>query len=98
MINSFANIGSERPPTRDFRHQGRSVLFTLRDATDPETDQRYTVKRHCREIAEIGGFWRHIRSIFKPANADFDPIILTEARESEQHEIAESVRNFQAQT
>lgn len=98
MIHSSSKLGSERPPTQDFRRQGRTVLYPHRDATDPETDRRYTVKHHRSEIDAIGGSWRHVRSNFKSANADFDPIIFTDTDESEQHAIAESVGTFQAQT
>ena len=85
------------PPTRDFRRQGRPVFSPLRDDTDPETGQRYTVKHHRSEIDAIGDSWRHLRSIFKPVNADFDPVILTDANGSGQHVIAEPVGTFQAQ-
>ena len=34
--------------------QGKTVLVQLRDATDPETGQRYTVKRYKSEKANMG--------------------------------------------
>jgi phage repressor protein C with HTH and peptisase S24 domain len=42
--------------------QGKIVLVQLRDAVDPETGERYTVKRYesSKEEAEEGT-WRHLR-------------------------------------
>ena len=42
--------------------QGKTVLVQLRDDnTDPETDQRYTVKRYKSEKTVEGDSWRHTR-------------------------------------
>jgi SOS-response transcriptional repressor LexA len=57
--------------------QGRTVLVQLRDATDPETGERYTVKRYESRKVEADGLWQHARITLKPLNPDFQPIILS---------------------
>ncbi len=69
--------------------QGKNVLVQLRDATDPETGQHYTVKRYRSEKATGGDTWRHTEIILEPINPDFDPIVLTGADEGELRVIAE---------
>jgi hypothetical protein len=50
----------------------------LRDVADPETGQRFTVKRYESEKAvSEDGIWRHIKVLLKPVNKDFNPIELT---------------------
>ena len=71
--------------------QGKIVLVQLRDATDPETGQRYTVKRYASKKAKEGDSWRHEKITLKPANPDFEPIVLTGADEGELQVIAELV-------
>ena len=71
--------------------QGKTVLVQLRDATDPETGERYTVKRYESEKAQDGDSWRHARITLKPVNPDFQPIVLTGAEEGELQVIAELV-------
>jgi SOS-response transcriptional repressor LexA len=71
--------------------QGRTVLVQLRDASDPETGERYTVKRYESEKANAGDSWRHARIILKPANPDFEPIILTGTDEGQLQVVAEFV-------
>ncbi|MCK6684713.1 MAG: HsdR family type I site-specific deoxyribonuclease [Thermoanaerobaculia bacterium] len=57
--------------------QGKTVLVELRDATDPETGERFTVKRYESEKSASGeDSWRHSRITLKPLNPDFPPIIL----------------------
>lgn len=77
-----------RAPVEGTR-QGKTVLVQLRDAPDPETGQRYTVKRYESEKAAEGGSWRHERITLKPANHDFEPIVLTGEHEGELQVIAE---------
>jgi len=79
-----------RAPVEGTR-QGKIVLVQLRDATDPETSQRYTVKRYESEKAAKGDSWRHERITLKPLNPDFEPIVLTAADEGEFQVIAELV-------
>jgi hypothetical protein len=50
--------------------QGKTVLVQLRDEVDPETGQRYTVKRYESEKAAAGDSWRHTRITLKPLNPD----------------------------
>ena len=58
--------------------QGRTVVVELRDSVDPETGDRYTVKRYASEKATSDdGTWRHVKITLKPNNADYPPIILT---------------------
>ena len=72
--------------------QGKIVLVQLRDATDPETGQRYTVKRYKSQKAQLGDSWRHEQITLDPVNPDFEPIVLTGADEGEfQVEVAELV-------
>ena len=64
------------------RH-GRTVLVQLRDATDPETGQRYTAQRYKREMTNMGDSWRHEKINLEHVNPDFEPIMLTDADEGE---------------
>ena len=72
--------GLFRAPVRGTR-QGKTVLVRLRDATDPETGARYTVKRYESEKAADGDSWRHARITLRPNNPEFEPIVLTGADE-----------------
>ncbi len=71
--------------------QGKTVLVQLRDAADPETGERYTVKRYESEKTKDGDSWRHARITLKPVNPDFQPIVLTKAEEGELQVVAELV-------
>ena len=75
----------------DGTRQGKIVLVQLRDATDPETGQRYTVKRYKSQRAKEGNSWRHEKITLEPVNADFERIVLTGADEDEVQVIAELV-------
>ena len=77
--------------------QGKTVLVQLRDAADPESGERYTVKRYESEKAKHGDSWRHTRITLKPVNPDFEPIILTGADEGQLQVIAEVVEVLGAQ-
>jgi type I restriction enzyme R subunit len=79
-----------RAPVEGTR-QGKTILVQLRDATDPETGQRYTVKRYESEKAKRGDSWRHTKITLKPVNPDFAPIILTGAEEGQLKVVAELV-------
>ncbi|MBI4700490.1 MAG: S24 family peptidase [Deltaproteobacteria bacterium] len=76
--------------------QGKTVLVQLRDATDPETGQRYTVKRYESEKAKQGESWRHDRITLKPVNPDFEPIVLTGTLEGQVNVVAELVEVLSA--
>ncbi len=56
---------------------GRIVLARLRDAADPETGERFTVKRYRSEKrSATNGPWRHVRITLEPLNPEFAPIEL----------------------
>ncbi len=70
--------------------QGKTVLVQLRDGADPETGERYTVKRYQSEKVESDeGAWRHFKITLKPKNPDFEAIELTVDDEGEFTVIAE---------
>jgi SOS-response transcriptional repressor LexA len=68
---------------------GKIVLVQLRDVDDPETRQRYTVKKYESQKAVTGDSWRHERITLRPVNPEFDPIVLTGTDEDEVQVIAE---------
>ena len=73
--------------------QGRTVLVQLLDSADPETGQRYSVKRYESEKATSeDGTWRHIRVTLKPINPAFEPIVLTADDEESVRVVAEMVQ------
>ncbi len=55
---------------------GKTVLVQLRDAIDPETGDRYTVKRYESVKVDEEDGWRHSLITLKPQNSDFDPIVI----------------------
>ena len=72
--------------------QGRVVLVALRDETDPETGERFTVKRYESEKVKANdGAWRQLRVTLKPQNPAFEPIVLTADDEGLVHVVAEFV-------
>ena len=71
--------------------QGKTVLVQLRDTIDPESGERYTVKRYESEKAREGELWRHEKITLKPVNPDFKPIVLTGAEEGRLKVVAEVV-------
>ena len=64
-----------RAPVHGTR-EGKTVLVQLRDDFDPETGQRFTVKRYESEKARHDDSWRHVRITLRPANPEFEPILL----------------------
>ena len=87
--------GLFRAPVEGTR-QGKTVLVRLRDATDPETGARYTVKRYESEKAGgrddgSGDVRTHTKITLKPLNPEFDPIVLTAADEGAVAVVAELV-------
>lgn len=71
--------------------QSKTVLVQLRDSADPETGQRYTVKRYQSNKEKHGDSWRHTSITLKPVNPDFEPIVLTGADEQQLQVVAELV-------
>ena len=79
-----------RAPGEGSRH-GKTVLVQLRNAIDPETGERYTVKRYRSDKVKTADSWRHTTITLEPVNPDFEPIVLTGLDEGEAHVIAELV-------
>jgi phage repressor protein C with HTH and peptisase S24 domain len=71
--------------------QGMIVLVQLRDTTDPDSGERYTVKRYLSEKVADGDSWRHARITLKPINPAFQPIQITSAGDDELQVVAEFV-------
>lgn len=71
--------------------QGKTVLVQMRDGIDPESGERYTVKRYESEKVEDEGSWRHSSITLKPTNPEFEPIMLTVSEDRDLHVIAEVV-------
>jgi hypothetical protein len=70
------------------------VLVQLRDATDPETGHRYTVKRYESEKARVGDSWRHTRVTLAPTNPDYAPIVMENVSDDAIQVIAEFVESL----
>jgi phage repressor protein C with HTH and peptisase S24 domain len=85
---SYCLFSSPVPGTR----QGKTVLVKLRDSNDPETGERFTVKRYeSMKVAADDGTWRHLKITLKPNNPEFKPIELTCDDEESVQVIAEIV-------
>jgi type I restriction enzyme R subunit len=82
-----------RAPVEGTR-QGKTVLVQLRDAADPETGERYTVKRYESEKGATEDGWRHERITLRPLNPAFDPIVLAGRDEGELQLIAEFIETL----
>ena len=72
--------------------QGRAVLVRLRDEEDPETGERFTVKRYRSEKTQDENGWRHVAITLEPVNRDFEPIVVTTDDEAAVDVIAELVQ------
>ena len=71
---------------------GKTVLVQLRDGVDPDTGERYTVKRYdSQKDWEMEGLWQHRTISLRPNNPDFQPIVLTSVQEGDVKVIAELV-------
>lgn len=71
--------------------QGKTVLVQMRDASDPETGESYTVKRYHSEKAGQGDLWQHTRIVLLPINKEFKPIELNAADADRLQVVAELV-------
>ena len=71
--------------------QGRTVLVQLQDAVDPDTGQRFTVKRYRSEKTVDDGGWRHVRIMLEPLNSDYEPIELAAEDEDSGAVVAELI-------
>ena len=56
--------------------QGRIVLVRLRDEADPETGERFTVRRYRSRKAEDESGWRQVKITLEPVNRDYSAISL----------------------
>ena len=79
-----------RAPVEGSR-QGKTVLVQLRDEADADAGERYTVKRYASSKARKGDAWQHERITLKPANPEFQPIVLTGADAVQLRVIAEVI-------
>ena len=71
--------------------QDRIVLAKLLSALDPDTGQRFTVKRYRSAKTANEDGWRHLSIVLEPLNPDYEPIELTGEDESPVAVIAELV-------
>ena len=71
--------------------QGRIVLAKMLSALDPDTGQRFTVKRYRSEKSVNEDGWRHLSIVLEPLNPDYEPIELTGEDESPVEPIAELI-------
>jgi len=71
---------------------GKTVLVRLRDEVDPETGERFTVKRY-RSVKQPSddGTWRHQTITLCPVNPDFQPIVLASDNEGRIDVVAELI-------
>jgi len=66
-----------RAPVEGTRHD-RIVLVQLRNEIDPESGERYTVKRYSSEkTTNADGTWRQFRITLSPLNREYKPIELS---------------------
>jgi len=71
--------------------QGKTLLVQLRDTIDPETGERYTVKRYESDKITEDDSWSHSKITLKPVNPEFEAIVLTDAQEGQVKVIAECI-------
>lgn len=81
VCGSVANPSSSSGAPVTGTRQGKIVHVQLRDQVDPESGAPYTVKRYKSEKSEDQEGWRHMRIVVQPANADFNPIVLSGTEE-----------------
>ena len=84
---SYCLFRAPVPGTR----QGKIVLVQLRSVIEPETGERYTVKRYQSEKVIDDTSWHHTRITLKPMNPDFQAIEFTDAEEGELQVVAEFI-------
>jgi len=71
---------------------GLVVLVESRLVTDPETSQKFTIKRYKSEKENLGnGEWRHKRITLSPDNKAFSDIVLENAGVDDFRVVAEFV-------
>lgn len=71
---------------------GKVVLVESRQVTDPETNQKFTVKRYRSQKKRLeGDQWRHKKITLSPDNKDFDDIVLENVSEDDFRVVAEFI-------
>lgn len=71
--------------------QGLTVLVGMRDEVDPETGERFTVKRYRSAKKKDERGWRHVEVTLEPLNSGFEPIVLASDDEGKVGVVAEVV-------
>ena len=71
--------------------QGKIVIVQLHDEIDPESGERYTIKRYESKKIEEDDSWRHVEVILRPVNPEFNSIVFTKSGDNELQVIAELV-------
>ena len=67
-------------------------MVESRQVSDPESYQRYTIKRYrSKKVFLPDGSWKHEKIILSPDNMDFDDIVLQDVKDTEFKVIAEFV-------
>lgn len=85
---SFCVFRFERGGSRN----GLVVLMESRLVSDPESYQRFTVKRYrSKKEMEPDGTWRHTKIVLSPDNVDFEDIVLENVQEDDFRVVAEFV-------
>jgi len=71
---------------------GLIVLVESRQVTDPETNQKFTIKRYRseKEVLEVGQ-WQHKKIFLSPDNKEFEDIVLENVSEADFRVVAEFV-------
>jgi hypothetical protein len=91
---SYCVFLSERGGSRN----GKVVLVESRTLTDPETSQKYTVKRYSSEKELFDdGRWIHKRITLSPDNKSFGDIVLENVSAEELRVVAEFVEQLTKQ-
>ncbi|MDP3042134.1 MAG: S24 family peptidase [Candidatus Omnitrophota bacterium] len=74
---------------------GLVVLVESRLVADPETNQKFTIKRYKSEKEDLGnGQWRHKKIILSPDNKDFKDIVLENISGEDFRVVAEFIEAF----
>lgn len=68
------------------------MLVRLRDEIDPETGERFTLKRYRSRKTEDENGWRHVEVRLEPLNPEFDPIVIAADDEARVEVVAELVQ------
>ncbi|MFC1590268.1 S24 family peptidase, partial [Candidatus Omnitrophota bacterium] len=71
------------------------VLVESRQVTDPETNQKFTVKRYHSEKEKVDvDQWRQKKIVLSPDNKEFDDIVLENVSEGDFHVVAEFIQEI----